>query len=796
MPFSDSNFGQVLYVSERGKYNTRPTLSANNKANTLRLTSSDFSVSKNTVVSDEVRSDRMVSTISEVGTTTTGTVNFELSLGGNGAVSNATVGTYDELLEAVLCGTWVKVPHMLTSSAARASSTTTVNAVPEGFQTNSEEFRNIDIGQWVYMRGFSTAALNKWYKIESMVDSWNVKRTSSPMLTIVDEIGAIAPVRCVWGISLYISGGTSGNTDSYVLNIKNADGTKTATFTAAANGSGRTADTIMTAIAAAIAAGTGSATTTGDVIVTPSGTYTFAASTFSVSSVVTGSGGFLITGPTDGSNFTVTAGTNTDTNDVWSIPSVPNVTGAAGVGHTVVFDVQGSVSGTNVHTSDGLYTSGSGYTYTTTNWTVASGQLVHSSGATASAATLALTGLTDGKWYSVTTKVDEISGTGTLAISHTETYSIGDTVSAISKAGYYTVQFKAVGTAATISYTPSATTAVVKIGSIVVNSGDVLSVSLKEDFGGTEETFYANGSDASVITFATSLANNIKKSSNYTNTTSSGSQVKVVNTSTTYVTQVTDIQASIPNIVKIMTDPEPSSVESGATVTLSGKMLRNGGVKRSFTIEQGFTDVNQYHEYNGQRVGSMSLDISSGAIISGSFGFQGASATYRGATTADPTPGTSMADGTTTLPATTYPTVNATENVGDITEAGEILSSTIQSVSLNVDNALRDQLAVGEKYPKGIGYGRQTVSGSLTAYFENGNLYDKFLGHQYTSLSFDAFDGTATTPYRIRITLPKVIFQSDNPNVAGIDQDVTESIDFTAIFDPVTRSQIQIDLAQ
>lgn len=220
---------------------------------------------------------------------------------------------------------------------------------------------------------------------------------------------------------------------------------------------------------------------------------------------------------------------------------------------------------------------------------------------------------------------------------------------------------------------------------------------------------------------------------------------------------------------------------NGGSVTIKGKNVKNGIVKRSFSIEQAFTDVNQFFLFRGQRVGTMSLDISSGAIVTGSFGFQGLTSTR-----AD----TTFATGTTA--STTTQVVNATANVGSLVEAGVPLVTGIQSISLNLDNALRNQMAVGNKFPIGVGYGRQTVSGSITAYFEDGALYDKFLNHSTSSLSFNVSDGNGQS---MRIELPRVYFASASPTLAGIDQDVVMNLEFTAVIDPTLNAQISIDMA-
>lgn len=221
---------------------------------------------------------------------------------------------------------------------------------------------------------------------------------------------------------------------------------------------------------------------------------------------------------------------------------------------------------------------------------------------------------------------------------------------------------------------------------------------------------------------------------------------------------------------------------AGAGKTVRGRVLRNGAVRRSFSFEEAFTDINQFFIFRGQRIGSMALDVTAGQIVTGSFGMQGSTSsannsTFTGSTTA----------------ATSTAVINATSNVGAVLEAGTYtaLTTAIQSFSLNLDNGLRNQMAVGSKFPAGIGYGRQTVSGSLNAYFQSRALYDKFLSHEATALSFALGDSAGNA---MRITFPRVFFNSSNPNIAGIDQDVMENIDWTAVLDSATGCQIQIDM--
>jgi hypothetical protein len=225
------------------------------------------------------------------------------------------------------------------------------------------------------------------------------------------------------------------------------------------------------------------------------------------------------------------------------------------------------------------------------------------------------------------------------------------------------------------------------------------------------------------------------------------------------------------------------TVESAGTATVKGKRVRNGTTARSFVLEEGFTDIGQFFLYNGQRVGSFSMDGSAGQIVTGKIGFQGTKGTFNSTTAAN-----TLTAATTVLP------VNATTNFGKIQEGASLadLATGVQGFNMSLDNTLRNQMAAGSKFPYGIGYGRQQITGTLNAYFENTNLYTKFLNHTATGLAFSFVD---TAGNGMRVTLPRVYFSSSNPNVSGVDQDVMEQLQWTAISDATGLYQIQVDIA-
>ncbi|MDW9531872.1 hypothetical protein GOB39_20060 [Sinorhizobium meliloti] len=234
--------------------------------------------------------------------------------------------------------------------------------------------------------------------------------------------------------------------------------------------------------------------------------------------------------------------------------------------------------------------------------------------------------------------------------------------------------------------------------------------------------------------------------------------------------------------------PKPPTVAAPGIVTVKGSMLRNPGdvadiTPQSFTLEQSFNDVDKHFIQNGMRVGSFSLEVASGSIVTGSMNFMGKETQTLTDTRLGKAPYTP-------LDSTATEVMNATTNVGNLTKNGEILSTAVQSLSLEGDASLRSQNAVGSKFARGIGTGRFNLTGALTAYFEDLTMYNHFLNHDTISIGFDFKDQDENVYY---YTIPALKITSDPITPGGIDQDVLEEMEWSALRDPATKCMLQID---
>lgn len=227
----------------------------------------------------------------------------------------------------------------------------------------------------------------------------------------------------------------------------------------------------------------------------------------------------------------------------------------------------------------------------------------------------------------------------------------------------------------------------------------------------------------------------------------------------------------------------------GATVYILGSHLRNPGVlseilKQSMTIETGYTDISKYFIMAGQRASGFSFNVTAGEIVTGETTFMGSTTVTSGA------PVLGDEGNYDVLPTTGTEVLNATANVGEVRKNGVALTKAIRSIEFEVEANLRNQNAVGSKFPAGIGYGRLSISGTMEAYFEDFEFYNDFINHVTMSLSFPFTD---VDNHRYLFTIPAIKVATDDIAPEGIDTDVMEPMEWQAVRDPALNTSFMID---
>lgn len=202
---------------------------------------------------------------------------------------------------------------------------------------------------------------------------------------------------------------------------------------------------------------------------------------------------------------------------------------------------------------------------------------------------------------------------------------------------------------------------------------------------------------------------------------------------------------------------------------------------RTFTVQKEFSDVAQFFAYRGMAASKLSLNLATGALLTGSLDFMG-SDSIRG----DVTQFSGAADS-----ANSFGIMNAVTGVGRILLDNAPLAGTfVKSATVEINGNLRGQTAIGTLGNVGIGTGTFSVGGTLEFYLNDGGIYDQALANTAVSIEFPISDvlgnGYAFVFNNCKLGVPTV-------QAGSKDADVMLSVPFTAIAPTNTDKMVYID---
>lgn len=239
------------------------------------------------------------------------------------------------------------------------------------------------------------------------------------------------------------------------------------------------------------------------------------------------------------------------------------------------------------------------------------------------------------------------------------------------------------------------------------------------------------------------------------------------------------------NLITVGSSPgitTPEILDETDLAEINGFRLRNGTQENNYSIERYHADKTQYFGFKGMTINNLSITAAANSILTGSFEFIGKDGTRAGS---------SIGGSYTAAPANDV--MNAVSNVANIMEGATLtpLSGVfVSELSFALVNNIRGQAAIGTLGNADLGVGTCEVTGTLNTYFENGNLYDKYLAGTESGLSFKVEDSDGNAYI---FTFPRVKFQTDTVNVGGLNSDVMENLTWQAIRHADYNCTIHID---
>lgn len=215
---------------------------------------------------------------------------------------------------------------------------------------------------------------------------------------------------------------------------------------------------------------------------------------------------------------------------------------------------------------------------------------------------------------------------------------------------------------------------------------------------------------------------------------------------------------------------------ASATMSVTGKMTYvplTGHTDQSFTVEERYTDINQYERFVGNKVSNMSVSIPSNGLATVDFTLTGKDM-----------------DRAEVTPYFTSPTAQSNTGIFSGANGALIMDGAVVALITSADFAIERQTenatAVGTNSLVDIFTGRIRASGNLSVYFLDGAVRDKFASETEVSLAFALTESSLAAANVMTFSFPRIKINEFTKNDGELG--IMGSATFTALENSVTSA--------
>ena len=218
-------------------------------------------------------------------------------------------------------------------------------------------------------------------------------------------------------------------------------------------------------------------------------------------------------------------------------------------------------------------------------------------------------------------------------------------------------------------------------------------------------------------------------------------------------------------------------LESAMLNTWATDVLKVGTTPKYFSIEDYAADIDQARLFTGCTVSTMAISIAPNQMVTTTFGMVGKDMTI-GQTekTQDAASGNAPFDA--------YSGDLAIGNVG----ASSVVT-IVTGIDFTLNNSYAPTFVVGDDSAPCLEYGRAEVEGTVTAYFEDAALVNRFLNETETEISVSVDDPTGGNSYTF--LFPRVKINSADVGVDGPNSRIV-NMSFVALYDDTEGTNLKI----
>ena len=209
-------------------------------------------------------------------------------------------------------------------------------------------------------------------------------------------------------------------------------------------------------------------------------------------------------------------------------------------------------------------------------------------------------------------------------------------------------------------------------------------------------------------------------------------------------------------------------LESAMLGAFATNVLKVGVAPKFFSIEDYASDIDQARLFTGMSVSTMGISLAPNQMVTTTFGMVGK----------DMTMSATEKTQTAASGAQPFDAYSGDISIGNVGSPSAVAIVTALDFTLN--NSYAPTFVIGDDSAPSLEYGRAEVEGTMTAYFENAALIDRFLNETETAIQVSVDDPTGANAYTF--DFPRVKINSADVGVDGPTSRMV-TMSFVALYD-------------
>ena len=218
-------------------------------------------------------------------------------------------------------------------------------------------------------------------------------------------------------------------------------------------------------------------------------------------------------------------------------------------------------------------------------------------------------------------------------------------------------------------------------------------------------------------------------------------------------------------------------LESAMLNNFATNVLKVGVAPKFISVEDYAADIDQARLFTGLSVSTMGISLAPNQMVTTTFGMIGKDMTISG----------TQKTQTAASGAQPFDAYSGDIGIGNVGGAANV--AIVTALDFTLTNSFAPTFVIGDNSAPSLEYGRAEVEGTLTAYFEDASLINRFLNETETEIEVSVNDPTGSNAYTFQF--PKVKINSADVGVDGPTSRMV-NMSFVALFDATEATNLKI----